>query len=45
MLEKVKYISDSYNPFIDDTAWKKLMDEKINAVQKLIEESNDNRAI
>jgi hypothetical protein len=22
MLEKVNYISDSYNPFIDDTAWR-----------------------
>jgi metallo-beta-lactamase class B len=42
MLEKVKYISDLNNPFIDNTAWKKLMDEKIIAVQKLIEESNRN---
>jgi metallo-beta-lactamase class B len=38
MLDKVKCISDSYNPFIDDTVWKKLMEEKIIAVQKLIEE-------
>jgi metallo-beta-lactamase class B len=39
MLEKVDQISDTFNPFADDTVWCKLMDERINMVKKLMKKS------
>lgn len=39
MLEKIKEISDEFNPFIDDTVWKKFIDERIAMVKKLMETS------
>lgn len=39
MLVKVSKISDTFNPFIDDTLWKKLIDDRISKVKKLIETS------
>jgi hypothetical protein len=37
MLEKVEQISGSFNSFVDDSAWKKLMDARIEMVMRLIE--------
>jgi metallo-beta-lactamase class B len=37
MLEKIGQISDTFNPFIDDTVWKKLMDERILTIKEIME--------
>lgn len=37
MLEKFSQISDTFNPFIDDTVWKKFIDERIAMVKRLME--------
>ena len=36
MLEKVGQITATFNPFIDKTVWKKLMDERIEMIKKLM---------
>lgn len=37
ILPLIPQISDSYNPFIDKTAWKTLLSTRLNSVYKLIE--------
>lgn len=39
MFEKIDRITETCNPFVDQTAWPKLMDERIAMIKKIIEES------